>query len=178
MDSLLPPNSTQLERDLETVFDRATKLPVVIRDLWNPDTCPAALIPWLAWSLNVETWDSDWPENLKRQRLRDIVEIKRRKGTVKSVRDVVASFGGVAALKEWHQQSPFGVPYSFQIAIDAGAAGGVTEDVQQQIIEEVTRTKPVRSPFSVSFAIDAILGVGMVAAADPITYRRIQFLAS
>lgn len=32
------------------------KTPVSIRELWNPDTCPANLLPWLAWSFSVDRW--------------------------------------------------------------------------------------------------------------------------
>ena len=49
-DSLLPINATQLERDLESSLERASDLPVPIKDVWNADQCPEHLLPWLAWS--------------------------------------------------------------------------------------------------------------------------------
>ena len=41
MTSLLPLNSTQLERGIEAALVENTKIP--LRDLYNPDTCPCLL---------------------------------------------------------------------------------------------------------------------------------------
>ena len=49
--SLLPPNASALERKLEQATLRLGTLPVPLRELWNPDTCPAHLLPWLAWTV-------------------------------------------------------------------------------------------------------------------------------
>jgi len=46
MNSLLPPNATDTERAIEATTERTTDLPVPLRTLWNPDTCPADLLPW------------------------------------------------------------------------------------------------------------------------------------
>ncbi|MCD9122183.1 phage tail protein I, partial [Cupriavidus sp. UGS-1] len=40
-----------LERNLATVGAEAIAgVPVPLRDLWNPATCPPALLPFLAWA--------------------------------------------------------------------------------------------------------------------------------
>ena len=65
--TLLPPNSTQLERAIEGANGAAlADVPVPIRDLWNPETCPAALLPFLAWGVSIDLWDSQWSEAEKR----------------------------------------------------------------------------------------------------------------
>jgi P2-related tail formation protein len=51
--SLLPPNVSGLERALEQASARVGDIPVPIDPLWNPATCPARLLPWLAWALSV-----------------------------------------------------------------------------------------------------------------------------
>ena len=48
MKSLLPINSTQLERAMEATFFEKTIVP--LRDLYNADTCPVHLLPHLAWA--------------------------------------------------------------------------------------------------------------------------------
>ena len=178
MDSLLPPNATQLEKDLETTLERATDLPVPLRDLWNPDTCPVELLPWLAWAMSLDSWDTNWPEAVKRERIKFAVEIQRRRGTVKSVRDLVSSFGGDLALKEWHQQTPPGVPHTFDIVLDVGTALANDENAQNAIVQEVDRTKPARSNYNLSVAFSASGTVGTLAAVHAITYRRLQMKAS
>lgn len=60
--TLLPPSSTELEKALEQVAFGLTDLATPVRDIWSPTTCPIALLPWLAWGLSVDVWDSNWTE--------------------------------------------------------------------------------------------------------------------
>lgn len=59
---LLPTGSSPLEVAAAKACAEIEKTPVSIRELWNPDTCPANLLPWLAWSFSVDRWDDKWPE--------------------------------------------------------------------------------------------------------------------
>ena len=63
---LLPGNSTQLERDAAVALAQIQRVPIPIRLLWNPDLCPLAVLPYLAWSFSVDRWDSTWSESTKR----------------------------------------------------------------------------------------------------------------
>ena len=47
---LLPTGSSPLEVAAAKACAEIEKTPVSIRELWNPDTCPANLLPWLAWA--------------------------------------------------------------------------------------------------------------------------------
>lgn len=172
--SLLPPNSTAAERALEQVQARPSLLPVPLRELWNPDTCPAHLLPWLAWTLSLDSWQPYWPEAVKRARIRAAVEIQRRKGTAKSVRDVVAAFGSALALREWWQKSPMGTPHTFDVVLTLGPGVPNTAAYQQDVIKEIERTKPVRSHFTFTLGLAATGGLGLAGAARPVIYRRIQ----
>lgn len=172
--SLLPPNATQLERVLEQVQARASLQAVPLRELWSPDTCPAHLLPWLAWTLSLDSWQPYWPVSVKRERIRMAVEIQRRKGTAKSVRDVVRSFGSSLAIREWWQLEPKGTPHTFELVLTLGAGVPNTVDYQQDVIAEVERTKPVRSHFTLTIGLAATGGLGLGGAARPVIYRRIQ----
>jgi len=112
MRSLLPPNSEAVERGFEAATTRLSAVPMPTREIIDPDTCPEALLPWLAWALSVDTWKSYWPLPVKRARLREAIAIQRKKGTANSVRDVVATFGGAIEVVEWWQQSPRWCQYS------------------------------------------------------------------
>ena len=57
MINLLPPNASALERAIAATGAGIDTLPVAVRDVWNPATCPVALLPWLAWALAVDEWD-------------------------------------------------------------------------------------------------------------------------
>lgn len=138
---MLPPNSTEIELALETVCDR--DVPTNIRDIWNADTCPLELLPWLASAFSVDLWNEDWPEYVKRGRVKNAIPIQRKKGTKAAIRDVVESFGADLSIVEWYEQTPRGVPHSFKILLNAL---NVSTD---EIIQEINRVKPVRSQFEV-----------------------------
>ncbi|WP_417761717.1 phage tail protein I [Shewanella sp.] len=171
-DSLLPPNTTPLERRLERVLTRATDLPTPLRDLWNPDSCPTKLLPWLAWSLGVTTWKSYWPESVRRSILRTAIDTKRRQGTALSVRTVVESFGAAVALREPRN----GAPHHFEITINAPDMDGdsITAQFQQDIVDEVTRVKPARSYMTVNASLKAAAGITIATAGRAGIYRRLE----
>jgi hypothetical protein len=73
---------------------RLGKIDTPFRELWNAQTCPEELLPYLAWGLSVDQWSADWPLYIRRARVASAIEIQRRKGTPKSVVDVINSFGG------------------------------------------------------------------------------------
>jgi len=177
MSSLLPPNATPLERAFEAATARIASVPTPNRDLWNPDTCPAPLLPWLAWALSIDTWNADWPEAVKRSRVRAAMAIQRRKGTAKSVRDMVASFGGGVALREWWQTTPPGDPHTFEMVLTLTGENGapVTARFVDEVVAEVTRTKPARAHFTFTQGLLAEGRVGVAAVARPAVFRRLQF---
>ncbi|EEA6857495.1 phage tail protein I, partial [Salmonella enterica] len=47
---LLPVGSSPLEVAAARACAEIERTPVNIRALWNPDTCPENLLPWLAWA--------------------------------------------------------------------------------------------------------------------------------
>lgn len=174
--SLLPPNATALERHIEKVTARVSEIPSPLRELWNPDTCPVHLLPWLAWSLGVTTWKSYWPVSVRRSILRSAIETKRRQGTVQSVRTVVESFGAGVELQEDWQLGAAGVPHRFAIDIIVSQMGDepVTSEFQRDIIDEVSRIKPSRSFFTLTTDVVAHSSIGIVAAARAATYTRLE----
>lgn len=98
---LLPPYRGKAE----TAFARsvAEQFPIdsPARDLWNPDACPSAFLPWLAWALSVDEWDAGWSEDTKRAVIRASVGVHRRKGTPGAVMEALRSAGyGDATLIE------------------------------------------------------------------------------
>ncbi|NYT62353.1 phage tail protein I [Alcaligenaceae bacterium] len=89
--SLLPYNASPIERALESVGSR--DLPVPIADLWNPDTCPASLLPWLAWAMHVDNWDDAATDDQKRDAIRMSVHLHRKKGTPWALKRALATLG-------------------------------------------------------------------------------------
>ncbi|WP_225063529.1 phage tail protein I, partial [Pseudomonas aeruginosa] len=108
MPSLLPRNATELERLAAEALAQIERVPIPLRQLWNPTTCPVALLPYLAWAFSVDRWDSTWPERVKRQVIRDAYLVHSHKGTLSALRRVVEPVGSLTDILEWWQQTPAG----------------------------------------------------------------------
>ncbi|MGJ8514673.1 hypothetical protein R84981_001130 [Carnimonas sp. R-84981] len=175
--SLLPPNATDAENAIALTIARISRIPTPINTVWSPENCPVELLPWLAWALNLQTWDSTWPEHLKRRQVASAVDIARRKGTAKSVRDVIASFGSSVALREWWQLEPKGEPYTFAITLTLGSDVPQTAQFQEQIMQAVDRAKPVRAHYTLTAGLKGSAGIGAIAVARPFVYRRLEMEA-
>ncbi|MDW4578393.1 MULTISPECIES: phage tail protein I [Atlantibacter] len=140
MTSLLPPGSSALERRLAEACGDISTVPVPLRELWNPDTCPEHLLPWLAWSFSVDRWDEAWPVAVKRQVVRDAYFIHRQKGTIAAVRRVVEPFGFLIRVIEWWQSGE--TPGTFRLDIGVQDQG-ITEETYQELERLIAGAKPV-----------------------------------
>ncbi len=136
---LLPVGSTVLEVAAARTASDIERVPVPLRDLWNPATCPEKLLPWLAWAFSVDRWDESWPEKVKRQVIRDAFFIHQHKGTTGAVRRVVEPFGAFLGLTEWFESG--GVPGTFRVTIGIGNKG-ITEDAYQELERLINDVKP------------------------------------
>lgn len=93
MSSLLPPNASNMERALEAAMARISDVPVLVRESWNPDLCPVALLPWLAWAYSVDEWDPSWTEATRREVIRKAYDVQRIKGTIGAIKRALAAAG-------------------------------------------------------------------------------------
>ena len=113
--ALLPINATDFEKELTDTVSSIGELPGEIDQLWNPQECPEEFLPWLAWALSVDNWNSDWPVEIKRAQIADSIEIHRRKGTVLSVKLAMEAFGVQVELKEWFEDNE--EPHTFLLKV-------------------------------------------------------------
>jgi phage tail P2-like protein len=140
MNSLLPINSTQLERAIEAATDDITVVP--LRTLINPDTCPVHLLPYLAWECSVDRWDRAWPEAVKRSAIRSSFYIHAHKGTIGALRRVVEPLGYLIEVLEWWETTPMGVPGTFALQVGV-LETGITEEMYQELTWLIDDAKPV-----------------------------------
>ena len=140
MKSLLPLNSTQLERAMEAAFFEKTIVP--LRDLYNPDTCPLHLLPHLAWAWSVDRWDYRWSEATKRAAIKASFYIHKHKGTIGAIRRVVEPLGYLIEIIEWFNTVPEGVPGTFALKVGV-LDTGITEDMYQELERLIDDAKPV-----------------------------------
>lgn len=142
--TLLPPNATALERSLDLLFAQIEDINVPLRDLWNPETCPSPLLPWLAWAYSVDEWGSEWGDAQKRQAIATSIDVHKHKGTIGAIQNALASIGVELSVMEWFNRVPKGDPYTFEVVINAREAP-VSQLNMESIIRLVDATKNARS---------------------------------
>jgi len=180
---LLPPNAAPLERALAGATARIDAIPLDVSTLWDPYTCPIALLPWLAWSFSVDRWDTDWTEPQKRAAVAGAIELQRHKGTRWSVEQILSSLDDLAQLVEWFQASPRLDPHVFEIRlplIDAGGVAGgarVSADFARKIVAEVSKVKPVREHLVLVQQLELAGIARPFMAAQAAAYRRLDLPA-
>lgn len=168
--TILPPNTTQTERDLEQVMARIAQLPVPISTLWNVETCPENMLPYLAWALSVDVWDANWSLEVKRGVVRQAVPMHRVKGTRASVERALSALGFTMDLSEWFEHG--GAVHTFRIeaygddVYDAGFQ--INAELFATVSRVIQNTKPARSQFELrigeSFGVATYLRGGIRAA--------------
>lgn len=155
--SLLPDNATRAERAIsEAVAARLSAITTPLRELWDPETCRADLLPWLAWALSVDDWDPAWPEATQRETIAESIEIHRRKGTPWAVKQSLVRLGfrNVEILEGTNQRydqtisysgaktygNAYG-PYEFAVLLNAAEAvsGGTAGALTPALIAEINR---------------------------------------
>jgi len=144
MTTLLPPNATQQERAIEGATTRISDVPVRVRQMWSPDDCPAALLPWLAWAMSVDSWENTWTEQQKRDTIKASFYVHRRKGTVAAVRAAIAALGLGLRVIEWFEETPAREPYTFRLTLDIDQTGVSLEELLKAV-NVVNASKNLRS---------------------------------
>lgn len=165
--SVLPYNATRQERAQEAATARLATVPVPIRPMWNPDTCPAAQLPWLAWALSVDVWNANWTDAQKRGAIKASFAVHQRKGTAGAVRDALQALGFPTEVVEWFQATPALPAYTFEVNaefVDTGFSLEVLNEVERIALE----TKNVRSHLTKVRGIarsdgDRFIGIGLVS---------------
>ena len=174
--SLLPPNSTAFERSLEATVSTLADVPVEIADLWNPATCPAALLPWLGWGLSIDFWDSSWTEAEKRTAIAGTIEAQRRKGTRASLRDVLDRFDPLIALVEWFEDRDHLDPHTFRLELPLKTVSEVEYDTELvvDLLRDIGRVKPLRSHMFAVHRMRAQAYAGLLSAGKAAGHARID----
>lgn len=144
MSELLPPSSTPLERALADTVAKVSTVPTPARNLWNPDTCPVELLPWLAWAFSLDDWDVTWTEAQQRAAVKASYSVHRYKGTIGAVRDALQALGYGVQVQEWFNQLPAGAPYTFRLLLESDQVG-IDQAALTKILEVVETTKNLRS---------------------------------
>lgn len=141
--SLLPPNASQLLRDLEEIFGDSFDLPTLNRYVVNPDLAPAHILPWLAWALSVDDWSDNWSETIRRNVIKASIEVHRKKGTIGSLKKALQAFNYTnIKVEEWFEYGAD--PYFFRVFFDVREPG-FDVNILPQVQKVIESTKNARS---------------------------------
>lgn len=169
---LLPPGSTVLERSLADASARLSDVPVPIRSLWDPATCPATLLPFLAWGVSIDLWDAEWTEAEKRAAIASAIVDQRRKGTPASLRGVIDRFDPLIRLVEWFEDRETLLPHEFRLELPLAAETEIdhTEELVAALVRDITAVKPLRSHMLAVHRVVAQAGTYLAGAAKGAGY--------
>ena len=129
----------------------------------------------VAYGWDASVWRDSWPVALKRSVLKNVVREKRKKGTLRAVKDAVSSIGSAATIKEWWQQEPKGTPHTFEIQATLGNIDGTLDaEMQEDLFALIDDAKPVRSHYTFVLVRQLQGGMGVDGYLRPVAYSRIR----
>ncbi|WP_018250785.1 phage tail protein I [Sphingomonas melonis] len=176
--SLLPPNATRLERALEAGSARIGDVDAPLATLADPTTIAANALPWLAYGLSVDFWDSTWSEAMKRRTVAESIAQHKIKGTRASVEHVLARIDTLATVIEAHEAPGRLAPHTFEIDLPLvtapGSAGGSRAQaaIVDDIIAQVVAVKPLREHLTVVQSLALAGGVAVQGVSRLASYTR------
>lgn len=166
-DTILPPNATRMERALDLVdAARFDPLPIPVADLWNPETCPAQLLPWLAWGVSIDLWETSWTDQVKRDAIAGAIPEQRRKGTKLSVRKALDRIDPLIGLTEWFEDPVNLQPFTFRLDLPDRNTSAIDYDAAtiERLLRDIAAVKPLRAHMVASYRIYAQAQLGIVSA--------------
>lgn len=136
---ILPVGSSPLELAAAESLAQIERVPIPIRELWNPDKCPVHLLPYLAWAFSVDRWDKNWTEKAKRDAVKAAMFIHKHKGTIGALRRVVEPLGYLIRVVEWWQTNETAGTFRLDIGV---LETGITEEMYQELEALIFDAKP------------------------------------
>jgi phage tail P2-like protein len=179
---LLPISASQQERALALSMARLSALPLLIDTLWNSETCPESLLPWLAWSLSVDAWETNWPASQKREAIRHSVLQHLKKGTCGAVKQVLALLGGHLQLSEWFAHEGAAHTFALSARIDTSMLAQdkclFDATFYRGLHKHLETVKPLRSHYQLTLTADFTQGLALATTlrAHTMVVAQMQFI--
>jgi phage tail P2-like protein len=139
---LMPPNATPVERHLAATGAAIADIPIPLRDIGHAATCPANVLPVLAWERSVDRWDADWPDATKRAVINASFLVHQRKGTVGAIRRAIEPLGYRVQIVPWYEMQPHGRRGTFSLEIVA-TARGISAEMYEELKRLIDDAKPL-----------------------------------
>lgn len=142
MSSLLPPNSTELERKFSLSSAQATNHEVQIKTLVTINHAPKPFLSFLAFQHSVDRWAETWTDKIKRDQIKQAFNVHQKKGTIKALKTIAESFGFSVKIIEWFNSIPVLPAGTFKIILYTNGID-LTERGLNAFIELMNDAKPL-----------------------------------
>lgn len=140
--TVLPHSASPLQRAIDIALGKAlARLELEkIFNTWHPFKVAEPLLIYLAWSLNIDHWNSEYPESFKRELVAATIEQHHQRGTLASLRRYLAIFGihDFTTIEGWHGDN---VPPGVKIVINQP----VSNLTASLVFDQIERYLPGRS---------------------------------
>ncbi len=142
MQTILPRSASPLQKAIDSALGKAlARLDLEqVFDHWHPFKVPERLLIYLAWSLNIDHWDSNYPEAYKRELVAATIIQHHRRGTPDSLRRYLNIFGitDYQLIEGWEGSN---VPPAVNIEINQP----VSNLTASLVFDQINRYLPARS---------------------------------
>ncbi|KAB2762286.1 phage tail protein I [Brucella anthropi] len=177
--SILPARSSPLTVALlaAELARIATVDPTIIATIWNPETCPKVLLPYLAMGVSVDVWSADWSDDQQRRVIAASPMVHRLKGTRGAVERALAAFDLETQIVEWWEDGSRRGTFRVEILY---RNGGPVFDLETQVsaILSVDAAKPKSRIFATravlqaqgSLYVGALAQAHLIAIAQPFAF--------
>lgn len=147
--SLLPANSSPLERALDLGFARLLeRIDPPFPELMNASQTPSAFLPYLAADRSVSEWDATASDLEKRLTVSLSWQIQRQAGTRQALNHAVESLGFTPRVTAWYEQQPNAHPYSFDVQAIIGQ--GWASGDHNRLIQRINAAKSERDQATIT----------------------------
>jgi len=147
--SLLPANSSPLERALDLGFARLLeRVDPPFPELMNANQTPSAFLPYLAADRGVSEWDAAASDLEKRLTVSLSWQIQRQAGTRQALNHAVESLGFTPHVTAWYEQQPNAHPYTFDVQAIIGQ--GWASGDHNRLIQRINAAKSERDQATIT----------------------------
>ncbi|QHA81227.1 phage tail protein I [Pseudomonas mediterranea] len=161
--SLLPANSSALERALDLGFARLLeRIDPPFPELMNASQTPSSFLPYLAADRGVSEWDAAASDLEKRLTVSLSWQIQRQAGTRQALNRAVESLGFTPHVTAWYEQQPNAHPYTFDVQAIIGQ--GWASGDHTRLIQRINTAKSERDQATITVVHQTHGGLAAAAA--------------
>lgn len=204
MDSLLPLNRSPLEIAIEQALTseqiNTHNHIKMMQRIGSPLLAPVDLLPWLAWTVSVDEWQSEWTEVVKREVIAQSKTLHAHKGSVWAVKKALESvgYGANSEIIEGAEVRHYdgtlfadGSSYfegeswaKYSISVDLGESQGISVGASANARSIIERAAPVRchltdigwkSDIADTVAVNEIAAINLSISQEDITPWQIRY---